>query len=90
MSWKVGDLCVANSNQFGWTNSEIKEIRDDIATVSFLEYDGAEGIKSSDLKLFGPTAVNKKGELVTSESNLDGRNYEGWNVSVFFQLLTSV
>ena len=81
MSWKVGDLCVANSKQFGWTNSEIKDIREDVIAISFLEYDGNEEIKISELKQFGPTAVNKKGDLVKSEGNLDGGHYEGWNVS---------
>ena len=81
MSWKVGDLCVVKSKQFGWSNCEIKQLGKNVATIEFLEYDGVEEISMTELKLFGPSAVNRKGDLVKTESNLDGGDYEGWKVS---------
>jgi len=83
MRWKVGDLCVVKSKRFGWSNGEIKQLSKDVATIAFLEYDGVEEINISELKLFGPSAVNKRGDLVKSKSNLDGEDYEGWKVGDF-------
>ena len=87
MSWKVGDLCVVKSKQFGWTNCEVKQLNKNVAKVEFLEFDGVEEINISELKLFGPSAVNKKGDFVKSENTLDARDYDGWKVSLSVLIL---
>ena len=93
MTWKVGDLCVAN--HFGqWFNSKIRSLDTNLATVEFFGSndvadiidggDVAADVPISTLKPFGPFAVNKKGELTTSG---DSQPYRGeWKVISIFKI----
>ena len=78
MSWKIGDLCVAKSREFGWTNSQIEDINKDVASVQFIQYQIGDDIHISNLKQFGPFAVNKKGELIEDQAAKE--DYSGWKV----------